>query len=347
MGLTTTTIGSYPKPEYLRIPNFVPKHPDPTQRYQEYLASRTAEDDELLLRATADNIHHQVEAGIDIPTDGETPRSHYVHYHLQQLGGVDFENLSDRTTRGGAWTAKFPTIVSPVEAGAAFLPTDWKRAQATTSQPVKMTMPGPLTIMDSTVDQHYRDPRRLGADLADVLNIEVRRLAAAGCKHIQVDEPVFARQADVACDWAIDLLDRIFDGISQDVQKTVHICCGYPSGLDLEDFPKAPREAYFALAKRLEQTRIDVVSIEDAHRHNNLSLLEAFPSKSVILGTVQIANTRVETADEIEARLRAALEHIDASRLLAGPDCGLAMLPRELVSEKLRALTTAAARIVA
>lgn len=342
MALLTTTIGSYPKPDYLHIPPFVPKHPDPTRRYSEFLASRTAHDDALLEQATIENVRHQVEAGIDIPTDGETPRSHYVHYHLRQLGGIDFEHLSERVTRGGAWRAKFPTIVGKIATGANFLAADWRRAQAATDRPVKITMPGPMTIIDSTVDAHYQDEPALAADLADALNFEAKALAAAGCRHIQIDEPVFARRADAARDWGLAMLARAFDGLDASVTRIVHICCGYPSALDLEDFPKAPREAYFQLAGALDALAIDCVSIEDAHRYNDLALLRAFQRTTVILGTVQIAATRIEPVEEIRARLADALRHIDAQRLMAGPDCGLAMLDRDTVFAKLRNMCDAA-----
>ena len=342
MPITTTTIGSYPKPNYLRIPNFVPKHADPTRRYSEYLESQSEQDLELLDRATRDNVRHQVEAGIDIPTDGETPRSHYVHYHLRQLGGVDFVNLSERATRGGAWKAKFPTVVSDISVGAHFLVQDWKRAQAATDHPVKMTLPGPMTIIDSVVDKHYRDEPSLAIALADALNYEARALADAGCRHIQIDEPVFARKSQEALDWGGKMLERAFDGIGNEVTRTVHICCGYPSAVDLEDFPKAPRKAYFELAAMLDQSTIDCVSIEDAHRYNELRLLQEFKKTRVILGVVQIAATRIETVDEISERLRSALKYIDKERLLAGPDCGLAMLDRDIVFAKLSNMCAAA-----
>ena len=342
MALPTTTIGSYPKPDYLRIPAFVPKHPDPTRRYTAYLASLNDEDHALLHRATQENVQHQVDAGIDIPTDGETPRSHYVHYHLRHLGGVDFDNLSEKVSRGGAWRAQFPTIVSAIESGPTFLANDWRCAQACTHRPVKMTLPGPMTIIDSTVDRFYHDDRVLAGALADVLNREVRSLAEAGCQHIQVDEPVFARHAARACEWGIELLERVFNGVSDSVERIVHICCGYPSALDMEDFPKAPREAYFQLSQALDRAAINTVSIEDAHRHNDLRLLERFRNKRVILGVVRIASTKVETQDEIAHRLEAALQHIDTHRLIAAPDCGLAMLSRDTVFQKLVNLCKAA-----
>ena len=345
MTILTTTIGSYPKPDYLRIPNFVPKHPDPTRRYSEYLQSRSRKDVELLHHAVHENVMHQVDAGIDIPTDGETPRSHYIHYHLRQLGGIDFTNLTEAVTRGGTWTAKFPTIVGDITVGEHFLPDDWKQAQESTDQPVKMTVPGPMTIIDSVVDQHYGNDITLAGALADALNHEVRALADAGCQHIQVDEPVFARKAAAALEWGGQMLERVFAGVGENVVRTVHICCGYPSAVDLEDFPKAPREAYFDLAEMLDQSTIDRVSIEDAHRYNDLDLLRQFKDTSVILGVIQIAATRIETTNEISERLRAALKHIDKERLLAGPDCGLAMLDRDTVFQKLTNMCQAAKSI--
>jgi len=342
MELKTTTIGSYPKPDYLRIPPFIAKHPDPTERYKAYLASRTDEDNALLIRATEENVRHQIEAGIDIPTDGETPRSHYVHYHLHQLGGIDFDALTEKTKRGGAWTGRFPTVTGKITTGPNFLPDDWRRAQAVTDRPVKITLPGPMTIIDSVADAHYDDETALAADLADALNYEARALTDAGCTQIQIDEPVFARRVEAALEWGIPMLDRAFDGLPDSVTRTVHICCGYPSAVDLDDFPKAPQEAYYDLALSIDALPVQCVSLEDAHRFNDLSLLDLFQDTRVIIGTVQIAMTRVESVEEIQARLREALKHIDSDRLIAGPDCGLAMLDRDTVFAKLQNMCRAA-----
>jgi 5-methyltetrahydropteroyltriglutamate--homocysteine methyltransferase len=265
-----------------------------------------------------------------------------VHYHLRHLGGIDFSTLTERKTRGGSWVAKIPTVTGKITTGPNFLADDWKRAQANTDRPVKITMPGPMTILDSVVDKHYPDPQSLAADLADALNYEARSLADAGCKFIQIDEPVFARKAADAKAWGVAILARAFEGIGPDVTRVVHMCCGYPSGLDLEDFPKAPRASYFELAKDIDAEDIDCVSIEDAHRHNDLTLLEHFAKTSVILGVVQIAATRIETVEEIRQRLKNALDHIDKDRLIAGPDCGLAMLDRGTVFAKLKNMCDAA-----
>jgi 5-methyltetrahydropteroyltriglutamate--homocysteine methyltransferase len=206
-----------------------------------------------------------------------------------------------------------------------------------------MTVPGPLTIGDSVADYHYRDDARLrGAALADALNVEIRRLADAGCPVIQVDEPVFARKVKHALAFGAEHLERCFHKVPSSTVRVVHICCGYPDVLDAEDYPKAPNTAYFDLAGVLDEIAIDAVSIEDAHRPNDLALLERFARKKVILGVIAIARSRIEEVDEVRDRLRAALEHIDAPRLLAAPDCGLGLLGRELTKAKLKVLAEAA-----
>lgn len=340
--LLTTTIGSYPKPDYLRFPTFKPKQEEPTRAYSEYLRRRTEADVALVRRATEEVVRHQEAAGIDVPTDGEVPREHYIYYHLRHLDGVDFGYLSERRMRNAHWSARVPTITAPVAPRTHFLPEDWRMAQEATRRPVKMTVPGPLTIMDSVVDAHYQDERALGAALADAINHEVRALADAGCPYIQVDEPVFAREPERALAFGLEHLERCFHRVPKGVTRVVHICCGYPAALDLEDYPKADPQAYFDLADDLDRVAVDAVSLEDAHRHNDLRLLERFARTAVILGVLGIARTRVETVDEIVERLRAALGHIDRARLSAGPDCGLAMLDRDTVFAKLANLSAAA-----
>jgi 5-methyltetrahydropteroyltriglutamate--homocysteine methyltransferase len=215
-------------------------------------------------------------------------------------------------------------------------------AQDCTDRPVKITMPGPMTITDTVADAHYDDPARLGRDLAATLNAEVFALAEAGCRHIQIDEPVFARQPENALAYGFENLERAFHGAPDGVVRTVHMCCGYPDSLDNADYPKAPQDSYGRIAAAIEDSSIMAVSIEDAHRHNDLALLEAFRTTSVILGVVAIAKSRVEPVEEIRARLDGALEHIDAGRLIAAPDCGLGLLGRELALAKLRNLGAAA-----
>ena len=349
MPLLTSTLGSYPMPDYAPIPGWLAdravRRDQPTRTYSEFLRDRPADAEALLDRATDEVVRDQVAAGIDIPTDGEVRREHYIYYHLRHIAGFDFDSLSVRSMRDGGWRAAVPTVVGPLAAGAPFLADDWRRAQAVTDRPVKLTVPGPLTIIDSTADAHYGDQRRLAMDLAAVLNVEIGRLAAAGCRWIQVDEPVFARKPVPALDYGVEALARCFHDVPAGVTRTVHICCGYPAGVDDDTYPKADRGAYFTLADALEAAPVDAISLEDAHRHNDLTLLERFAASTVLLGVIGIARTRVEPVEEIRARLVAALDHIDADRLIAAPDCGLIMLDRATARAKLEHLAAAAKSI--
>jgi len=346
MAILTTTIGAYPKPADAPVPGWFTmrdtRREEPTRTHSEFLRDRPAGADATLDRMTQDAVRDQVAAGVDVPTDGEIRREHYIYYHLRHVDGFDFDTLTDRVMREGSWHASVPTVTGPLSAGAPFLADDWRTAQAATERPVKITVPGPLTIMDSTADDHYRDPRALALALADTLNVEIRRLAEAGCTWIQVDEPIFARQPGPALEYGVEALGRCFAGVPPTVNRAVHICCGYPSDLDMADYPKADPGAYFELAAALDAAPVDAVSLEDAHRHNDLALLEKLANTSVILGVIGIARSRIESVEEISQRLRAALEHIDPDRLIAGPDCGLIMLDRDTVLAKLRNLAEAA-----
>ncbi len=346
--MLTTTIGAYPKPDAVPIRDWFQKDGGtddarPTEGYAETRARHAATIDALLDQATMEVVREQDDLGIDIPTDGEVRRENYIHYHCRHLEGFDFEALTEKQMRGH-YTAHLPTITGPILAGPAFLARDWQVAQRATKKPVKMTVPGPMTIGDSVADGYYEsDPRARGTALADALNVEIRRLAEAGCPAIQVDEPVFARKLDQALDFGLEHLDRCFHKVSANIQRAVHICCGYPNCLDPdEDYPKAPREAYVDLATGLQDIRIDAVSIEDAHRHNDLALLERFTRTTVIFGVIAIAKSRVEAVEEVRERLQSALHHIDSHRLIAAPDCGLGLLGRDLAKEKLKVLSEAA-----
>jgi len=347
MKLLTTTIGAYPKPECIELPDWFgaaagPDTETPTEDWAGALARMGDDAEEILARATKEVVDDQVACGIDIPSDGEVRRENYIHYHCRHLNGIDFEQLARKSLRQGAYSARLPTITGPVSARDHFLPHDWKIAQSFTDRPVKITMPGPMTITDTTANEHYDDPAKLGADLADALNHEVKALADAGCKHIQIDEPVFARKVPEALDYGLENLERAFHGCPDEVVRSMHMCCGYPDALDNPDYPKAPKEAYFDLARAVDRSSVMAVSLEDAHRRNDLSLLERFASTTVILGVIAIAKSHVESTDEVRTHLAEALEHIDAERLIAAPDCGLGLLGRELTLAKLRILCEAA-----
>ena len=314
-----------------------PDSSDPTSSWEAALASMGESAESIIENATRDVVNDQLEAGIDILADGEVRRENYIHYHCRHIKGIDFSVLTLRELRGGAYSAKLPTITGKVSArDTGFLVSDWKLAQSFSDKPVKITLPGPMTIIDTTANDYYATEQELGADLADALNQEVLALADAGCSIIQVDEPIFARKPDKALEYGVENLERVFHGIPESATSTMHMCCGYPDKLDNLDYPKADRNAYFQIASAVNQSSIDTVSIEDAHRHNDLSLLEIFADTNVILGVVAIALSRIETIEEIHSRIESALEHIDRDRLIAAPDCGLGLLGRELAIKKLK-----------
>ena len=347
MALTTTTIGAFPKPDYVPVSDWfaLSRAADTaalTARYATEIAKAGANAEALFVRATHEAVRDQIETGIDIPTDSEMRRENYIHYHCRHLSGIDFDRLSERAMRG-TYRARLPTITGPIRATAPFLPHDWRIAQAATSRPVKITVPGPMTIADSLVDSYYDDATRLAADLTAALNSEIRALAQAGCMFIQVDEPIFAGQVTPALEYGIANLARCFDGLPQSVTRVTHVCLGYPDGLDRDNYPKAPKNSYLQLVDALDAAAFDQISLEDAHCKTDLAmLLPRFKQSAVILGVVAIAASRVETVSEISDRIRMALCHIEADRLIIAPDCGLGYLGRDLTLRKLSNMTASA-----
>ena len=314
----------------------------PTMVYDSLVGDQSAETKRTLDRMTRDAVREQVACGITIPTDGEIRREHYVYYHCRHVLGIDFRHLSEQTMRDGSWVARVPTVTSKLEPRPPFLSDDWRVAQSATDREVKITVPGPLTICDTIANEYYASRPDLARALADVLNIEIKRLAEAGCRWIQVDEPLFARRVDEALAFGVECVERCFAGVGPEVNRAVHICCGYPVSLDDPHPAKADSASYFALSGALDAADVDAVSIEDAHRPNDLRLLELFGHTTIILGLIDIAKSHVESVESLRARMAAALEHIDADRLIAAPDCGLALLTRQLATDKLRNLATAA-----
>lgn len=356
MPLKTTTIGAFPKPDSTPVGDWFMANKTDEERkaskgllenwtpggYEVSLEEAGDSAEERFLLATKEVINDQVNAGIDIPTDGEVRRENYIHYQCRRLVGVNFQAVTHRSVRDGAFEADLPTIVSPINLKETRLKIDWKLAQQFTKNPVKITLPGPMTIADSIANNYYSDDMTMGADLAEALNKEVKALADAGCTYIQIDEPIFARKPEEALEYGFENLERTLHGIPKEVNRVVHMCCGYPSSLDADDYKKADRDAYLKIVSAIEDSSIDEVSIEDAHRHNDLMILEKFLKTKVILGVIDIARSRIESVEEVRARLLEALEHIDPERLIAGPDCGLGFFSREQAIHKMKIMSEAA-----
>ena len=346
--MLTTVIGAYPKPSFLQLPDWFNAEGGtdtlkPTVDYNNAIKKMGEDAESIFLKAAAEVINDQIECGIDIVTDGEVRRENYIHYHCRHITGVDFNTLTEKIARTGNYKCWLPTIVAKVEAQDSFLVHDWKVSQKLSSKPVKITIPGPMTIADTIANTYYKSNDKMGFDLAEVINVEIKRLQKAGCKYIQVDEPLFARKPQQAIDYGIDNLAKCFEGLENtEIEKITHICCGYPDKLDVINYPKAPLDSYKKIAKALDASLIDSVSIEDAHRYNDLELLRNFTKTKVIFGLIKIASSQIETKEEIENRVLDALNYIDKQQLIAAPDCGLGHLPRQLAIEKLKIMVDVA-----
>ncbi len=345
--MLTTVIGAFPKPEYLKITDWFNAQggtdtANPTKYYNQEVHQMGDKAEKLFVQAAGEVIKDQIDCGIDIVTDGEVRRENYIHYHCRHIAGVDFDTLTEKIARTGNYKCWLPTIVSKVEAQDSFLVHDWEVAQKFSSKPVKITIPGPMTIADTIANTYYTSQDKMGFDIAEVINVEIKRLQKAGCKYIQVDEPLFARKPQQAIDFGIDNLAKCFDGLDNTIiEKITHICCGYPDKLDAVNYPKAPLDSYHKIATLLDKSIIDTVSLEDAHRYNDLLLLESFSKTKIIFGLIKIASSEKETVQKIQSRVEEALKHISKEKLIAAPDCGLGHLPRDIAKYKLSTMVEA------
>ena len=349
MAIQTTCIGAYPKPEYVPIRDWFQVGLGSDGYSDQVIGGWQDGSDSdvqaLLNKATSEVVADQLDCGIDLPTDGEVRRENYVHYQCRHFEGFDFQNLTTTVLRNGAYETPLPTIRSEVKAtNPGVLVRDWQVAEQAAGRPVKITLPGPMTISDTTADAFYTDAERKCHDLATALNAEILALADAGCRNIQIDEPIFARKPDEALAYGVETLARCFEGVPADVTRTMHMCCGYPSKLDDHDYPKADQDSYACIARRVDGV-VDQISIEDAHRHNPREVFELFETSSLIVGFVAIASSNVETVDEVRTRMAEVLKVVPEDRLIAAPDCGLGFLGRDLAMQKLRVLCAAAGSV--
>ena len=346
--MLTTVIGAYPKPDYLKITDWFNAKggtdtATPTKFYEEEIKKMGADAEAIFDKAAKEVIKDQLDCGIDIITNGEIKRENYIHYHCRHLNGVDFNTLTEKVARTGNYKCWLPTITNKISAADPFLVDEWKNNQSLSNKPVKVTIPGPMTITDTIANTYYTSDEEMGYDLSIAINTEIKRLVDAGCKYIQVDEPLFARKPDNALAFGIKNLEKCFDGVNQSVvEKITHICCGYPDKIDAVDYPKAPLDSYKKIAKNLDSSKIDSVSIEDAHRYNDLSLLKNYKNTKIIFGVIKIASSKIETVEEIESRISETLKFISKEQLIVAPDCGLGHLSRDLAIKKLKIMSLAA-----
>jgi 5-methyltetrahydropteroyltriglutamate--homocysteine methyltransferase len=333
--LRTTIAGSLPKPAWLAEPE---KLWAPWRVPRESLAEAQRD---AVLAALKD----QEAAGIDIVTDGEQSRQHFVHGFLERLEGIDFGKRVTIGIRADRYRAEVPTVTAPIARRAPVHLDEVRWARAHTERGLKFTIPGPMTIVDTLADEHYRDRARLAMAFADVINAEARELAAAGLDVLQLDEPAFNVYMDDVAAWGIEALHRAVDGLT--CKTAVHICYGYgiKANVDWKKTLGSEWRQYEQTFPLLAESRIDQVSLECANSRVPLELLDLLRGKDVMAGVIDVATNVVETPAQVADTIRRVLAHVDASRLLPSTNCGMVPLPREVARGKLAALG-AGARLV-
>lgn len=328
--LPATIIGSMPKPGWLTDEWF-----SITEKWR--LSGKALEEafDDATRLALADQEH----AGIDIVCDGEQRRPTHFSYFLAQLNNVDFVNLGERARRGGTTKTPVPRITGPISLRTHNTLDDFHALRKLTRRPIKMTLPGPCTLVDGSDDHYYGDERTLAFAFADALNVEIRALAAAGCDMVQIDEPSITRLPEQVHTWGVQAMDRAFEGAA--IASCVHVCYGYRSRQAAKNW----KHGYDEILPALAQGKAQQYSLEFAEPDLPARLLEMLPGKIIQLGVIDVGREAIETADIVEKRLRAALEIVPAARLIAAPDCGCGALPRAVARGKLAAMVEGARRV--
>ncbi|MCJ1700396.1 methionine synthase [Rathayibacter festucae] len=330
--LPTSIAGSLPKPSWLAEPETL-------------WSPWKLEGDELVegkqdaLRIAA---HEQHRRGIDIISDGEQTRQHFVTTFIEHLAGVDHVNRETVRIRD-RYDASVPTVVGAVSRERPVFVDDARFLRRHTSQPIKWALPGPMTMIDTLADRHYGSREELAWEFAAILNQEARELEAAGVDIVQFDEPAFNVFHDDVRDWGVAVLERAAEGLR--AQTAVHICYGYgiKANTDWKQTLGPEWRQYETSFPLLQRSTIDIVSLECHHSRVPMELIELLRGKKVMLGAIDVASETVETPEEVVDTLRKALRFVDATDLLPSSNCGLAPLPRGVALGKLSALTAGAA----
>ncbi len=328
----TSLVGSYPQPEWLidrvKLSKQVPRvrvddlwlvAPDKLE---------AAQDDATVLA-----IRDQERAGLDIISDGEQRRESYSNRFATALDGIDIENPGTVINRSGK-PIPVPRVVGPIKRRHAVELRDLKVLRANTDRQIKATVPGPFTMGKQAQDDYYKDEEAVALAYAEAVNAEIKDLFAAGADVVQIDEPWMQQHPDKARQYGLKALDRALDGVTGTV--AVHLCFGYAAVV--HDKPSG-----YSFLPELEGSKAQQVSIEAAQPKLDLKVLRELPSKTIILGVIDLADKAVETPQVVADRIRRALAHIPADRVVVAPDCGMKYLPRAVAFGKMKAMAEGAA----
>lgn len=333
--LPTTVVGSYVQPDWLVDRAMLKSTMPPRVRSREIW--RVAEDDleEAQDAATLSAIRDMERAGIDIISDGEIRRESYSNRFATALDGIDIDNPGSVTGRSGK-PIPVPRITGPIRRGRPVETRDVEFLRANTDRGVKITLPGPFTMAQQAVDDHYGNDEACAMALAEAVNEEMKDLFAAGADIVQIDEPWMQARPEQAKRYAVKAIDRALEGATG--TTAVHMCFGYAHAVK-------NKPGGYSFLPELDACIADQISIEAAQPGLDLGVLGELPSKTIILGVLDLGDETVETTESVASRLRAALEILPPERLVVAPDCGMKYLSREVALGKLAAMVKGAAMV--
>ncbi|WP_167597718.1 methionine synthase [Leeuwenhoekiella sp. ZYFB001] len=332
--LPTSTVGSLPKPAWLAPP--------------EKLWSPWKLEGDQLLEGKQDalriSLQEQHSSGIDIISDGEQTRQHFVTTFIEHLSGVDFKNRKTVKIRD-RYEASVPVVVDEVARQKAVFVEDAQFLRKQTNQPIKWALPGPMTMVDTLYDDHYKSREKLAWEFAKALNEEAKALQEAGVDIIQFDEPAFNVFFDDVNDWGMAALERAIEGLH--CETAIHICYGYgiKANNDWKKTLGSEWRQYEEIFPKIQTSNIDIVSLECHNSHVPLELMELIRGKKVMVGAIDVATNTIETPEEVAQTLLKALEFVAIENLYPSTNCGMAPLSREVARGKLSALSAGAALV--
>lgn len=323
-----TIAGSLPKPPWLAEPN---KLWAPWRLEGADLAAAKID-------ATLLVIKEQEDAGLDVVTDGEQSRQHFVHGFLERIEGIDFAHKVEMGIRKDRYKAMVPQVVGELKLKGRVHEPEAKAARAHTSRKLKFTLPGPMTICDTVADRFYGDKVAMAMAFAALLNEEARALERDGVDVVQFDEPAFNVFTDEVSDWGITALERAAEGLA--CTTAVHICYGYgiQANIDWKESLGGEWRQYEAIFPALAASSIRQVSLECRNSHVPPDLMALLTGKDVMVGVIDVATNAVETPEEVAAVIETAMKFVPPERILPCTNCGLAPMPRSVAVAKLEAL---------
>ncbi len=329
----TTIAGSLPKPSWLA---------EPDKLWPQWRLDG-ADLASAKLDATLLALKLQEDAGIDVVTDGEQSRQHFVHGFLEFVDGIDFANKVEMGIRNDRYKALVPTVTGPLRLHGRVHSAEARFARAHTMRKLKITMPGPMTIVDTIADRHYGDRVKMAFAFADLLNAEARALESEGVDVIQFDEPAFNVYMAEVKTWGIEALHRAIAGLS--CTTAVHICYGYgiKANIDWKASLGGEWRQYEEIFPALAASRLTEISIECINSRVPLHLLGLLNGKNVQIGVIDVATDMIETPEQVAAAIEAAAKYVPRERIIAGTNCGMAPMRRDIAAAKLVALGKGAA----